>query len=535
VACKPALLRPCTALLAAAGAFIAGTAPSQAQEQFVMPYRCTSSSGRVVLAPAREQSYRIYGVHEQRQFTACSPVNPKLCRSWRLHRFDIDCGGARVSWLSVVGAASEQRTGRAWVENGRLRMRMGPWWAIGSDPGRFGPYTWRDRTPQDPCPPGRWPGRYDDDCMDARFDRGRIRAPVVVELPPGFAPLLDLAGAFIGQETPHAAAKSPNARAEPPQQMAPKMSRVEPGRDVPGKVAGVQTLPATPDRSPATAQPPVPVAAMAVPTASAGPVGPAVPQTTTAAEVATRSSTSSDPKILNRPAAASSTDKDLANPSMAAWQREPPGGRPTGTDAASLPAPDAAATRDIAPAAPPRPDNKTTHALRRPQMSGSLTAATGISTGQAVFGFAGVITVMLSLFAWTRARESRRMAAAGAREVASVALDGDAASAPGYRLSTTGHTQRGRPAPHAPPLAAQSPAPLALPDDWLPRNREEACRIIGASPDASEAVIKKIVDALRQSWHPDHAAGSADQGAREQRMKQINVAWDIISGKRTQH
>jgi hypothetical protein len=317
--------------------------------------------------------------------------------------------------------------------------------------------------------------------------------------------------------------------------MAPKMSRVEPGRDVPGKVAGVQTLPATPDRSPATAQPPVPVAAMAVPTASAGPAGPAVPQTTTAAEVATRSSTSSDPKILNRPAAASSTDKDLANPSMAAWQREPPGGRPTGTDAASLPAPDAAATRDIAPAAPPRPDNKTTHALRRPQMSGSLTAATGISTGQAVFGFAGVITVMLSLFAWTRARESRRMAAAGAREVASVALDGDAASAPDYRLSTTGHTQRGRPAPHAPPLAAQSPAPLALPDDWLPRNREEACRIIGASPDASEAVIKKIVDALRQSWHPDHAAGSADQGAREQRMKQINVAWDIISGKRTQH
>jgi DnaJ-class molecular chaperone len=86
-------------------------------------------------------------------------------------------------------------------------------------------------------------------------------------------------------------------------------------------------------------------------------------------------------------------------------------------------------------------------------------------------------------------------------------------------------------------LTAQSPAPLPLPqpDDWLPRNREEACRIIGASPDASEAVIKKIVDALRQSWHPDHAAGSADQGAREQRMKQINVAWDIISGKRTQH
>ncbi len=44
--------------------------------------------------------------------------------------------------------------------------------------------------------------------------------------------------------------------------------------------------------------------------------------------------------------------------------------------------------------------------------------------------------------------------------------------------------------------------------------------------------MKKIVDGLRQSWHPDLARTEADRRLREVRMKQINAAWEILQGKR---
>ncbi|WP_244531018.1 J domain-containing protein [Hyphomicrobium facile] len=56
----------------------------------------------------------------------------------------------------------------------------------------------------------------------------------------------------------------------------------------------------------------------------------------------------------------------------------------------------------------------------------------------------------------------------------------------------------------------------------------EAYRILGLNPDAPDAAVKKIVDALRMSWHPDHARDEADRLYREQRIKQINAAWDLL-------
>jgi DnaJ-class molecular chaperone len=53
-------------------------------------------------------------------------------------------------------------------------------------------------------------------------------------------------------------------------------------------------------------------------------------------------------------------------------------------------------------------------------------------------------------------------------------------------------------------------------------------QVLGASADAGPSVLKKIVEGLRQSWHPDLARSDEDRGYREQRMAQINVAWDII-------
>jgi hypothetical protein len=64
-----------------------------------------------------------------------------------------------------------------------------------------------------------------------------------------------------------------------------------------------------------------------------------------------------------------------------------------------------------------------------------------------------------------------------------------------------------------------------------PSTVEEACTFLGVNPRASEAVVKKVVDALRQNWHPDLAADDIDRRAREDRIKQINAAWDLIRAR----
>lgn len=66
----------------------------------------------------------------------------------------------------------------------------------------------------------------------------------------------------------------------------------------------------------------------------------------------------------------------------------------------------------------------------------------------------------------------------------------------------------------------------------VPKSRAEAFEVLGLNPDSSEANLKRIVDALRMGWHPDHAKDDADKALREERTKQINIAWDLIVGKR---
>ena len=172
------------------------------------------------------RSYRIYGQREERPYTVCSPINPNACRTWLLHRFDLDCGGERVDWLSVVEAASEQTTGRAWVENGRLRMRMNQYWS-------------RDGGGQDddPCPRWRRHGPYGDDCAGRGGSR---RRGSVVEMPPGFAPAFGLPIRFVGSDLPptqatRAAARRRRRRADPSWSARVEPPRDMPARDMPGR------------------------------------------------------------------------------------------------------------------------------------------------------------------------------------------------------------------------------------------------------------------------------------------------------------
>jgi hypothetical protein len=65
-----------------------------------------------------------------------------------------------------------------------------------------------------------------------------------------------------------------------------------------------------------------------------------------------------------------------------------------------------------------------------------------------------------------------------------------------------------------------------------PRDRHEAYEALGVNADVDSRTLKKLVDALRACWHPDLAKDEPDRVLREERMKRINVAWDIINAKR---
>ena len=244
-----------------------------AAELLVMPYACTVADGQPMLTPAPEQSHRIIGHREQRTFTACSSANPGMCRTWTVHRFDLDCDGARVPWVSVVAAAAGPRSQRAWVEGDRLAVRMPPSWSF---------------EPDDPC--ARGPAFAD------RFGFGRMRRycadrraatpPPVVEMPPGFAPMLGIDGYFVrALPTPSASPPAP-----PPAVGAPaphKPLRVEPP---------VHALPDT------AAPPADPPAAKVAPPAPPAPKVAAKPPPKAAAP-APAAGDPVVPKIINRPEA----------------------------------------------------------------------------------------------------------------------------------------------------------------------------------------------------------------------------------------
>ena len=130
---------------------------------------------------------------------------------------------------------------------------------------------------------------------------------------------------------------------------------------------------------------------------------------------------------------------------------------------------------------------------------------------------------------WRWSRGPKRLAPPSTRDIASISLSG---APKGTALSL--ERAAGAPALQAPPPPLPGNADPSSPDDLpMPATYAEALKILGAGPDASLAAIKKIVDGLRQSWHPDLARSEADRRQRQRRLQQINVAWDLVSQRRS--
>jgi hypothetical protein len=453
--------------------------PTRAEEMLLMPFRCSMIAGRPVLTPSSDEGYRILGPREQRTFTACSPVHPDTCKQWTVHRFELECGGMRVSWASVAVAADGPRNPRAWIEDGQVRVRMGPWWNM---------------PPGDPC--GRT-GLYEDRWRAREFarycaERRGSLPPAIVDMPAGFAPMLGTGGIFVATGTPRSGGPPQVASGVPPAHAVPSRPPPLP-RDTAKEIAKRPTVP--PEQ---TSKTPPPVLA-------AAPPAPAPP------------GTAEHPTIINHP----EPPQEAAPPPPP--KELPPKEFPPNPEegAAKFGAPALKQVAEQLPSAPARKDTGTAQSI---EVSLISMAGTPIAM---LTGLAMVAAFTAGTFAWLRKHERASRAGAASREFASASLT------PAQNAVTVSANVEPDAGPPSTPVYSST---FLRGPTWIPRNRAEALTVLGmgVTPDATQVAIKRIVDGLRLSWHPDHAKDEADRQSRESRLKQINAAWDILNGVRAE-
>jgi len=387
----------CTAVL------LAGFAGAAAAEE-VMPFACRADGGRVLLSPGPMQSYSIVGAHERRNFTACSPARPNRCRSFDLHRFEIDCGGATVNWLAVVAALGPWTDRPYSIRGGRVRIEAGP---------RYYGAPMPCRVPV-PYGPARLYG-----------PRGFYGAP-----------------AFYGPRFMVVPCPGPAPRqfVNLPRGFAPIPARLVSFTSVPDPVAQAE------------AAPPLPLRKEASGAASAA-------------------------KLAGREVAKKSEPEPSPSATLASVESETTG-------------------------AIPAPVSKASGSARQ-----NLLGAIG-------FGLASLLLFGTALLLSRRRSRAVQLAVPLSREPAGTLCRKTAPNSP-----------------QSPQALAPSPK-LPADDESLPSTLVEALNVLGASPETGLDMLKILVKGLRRRWHPDHALNEEDRRARERKLKQINVAWDIVCGER---
>jgi len=334
-----------------------------------------------------------------------------------------------------------------------------------------------------------------------------------VEMPAGFAPMLELDAIFVADETP---APGPGPAAAPlvAEKPVPKPTRVEappPAREAEKPVK----------------EPPAPPVAKSVPVPA--PSNPAKSESTPGApatETVVAAGTPLAPTIINGP----------NSPSAKAGPEQQASAAPETTSALAdtKDAPVAVAESDTRNEPAPHAE-QATPAAEGKSKSIAVTLVDGLtkSLSPALLGVGGVTMLGLLALLFVYRRDQAQPGFTLARDIAAVSLDGRAG---GRELVRAGRWLATAAPPGGPP---QSPAPQRVgpPVNWgdaIPQTREEALQVLGmgVAPEVNETAIKKIIDGLRLSWHPDYADNPQDRELRELRMKQINAAWEIIIGRR---
>lgn len=538
-------------IVLAAVTWIGAASFAAAAEQVSIPYRCHTAGNTVQLTPSESRRYDIYGKREQDIITACPNGDQSRCKSWRVHKFDINCAGARVPWLDIVAAANAQSGGPARAQGNKLFVRMDPWWAR-RDGDRFGQrprlseYGEADRRPSD--------YRY--------RPTGRERE---IEMPAGYAPMTGIRAQFVDGAPGADNGLDRGGYGEQPGPQPGPMARAEP----------------MPSERPLAA-PPAPVPAQR-PAAAAEPNKPVIPPSGAKTTLRDAGHTF-PPKPIDSKPEPPKTGVKVEAPKVAPSETQKSATDGASKDVATKPATDnkpetatsvaTAVPAAATPAASPSPAADSTSttpkllngpgAMEPPKPTGPpvITSAssssgdsagpngTQIAAGPAVaipvtiepgparpvtlpfvFLVGSLILLAASGAQWLWRQNRSPAAATGRRSISDVWLENSASR------ELVAVPDEAAPRSTVPPLVTTSAAPIdavtvagpVLEKTWVPSTRDEALQVLGAGPDASADVLKKIVDGLRMSWHPDHARSPEEYSARHDRMRQINVAWDILS------
>ena len=525
-------MRRVPVMFIALSALVAGAVPggqASADELVVMPYACSPSAGGPLMRPAQQVGHRVIGRREQRVFRACSAANPGMCRQWTVHRFDFDCGGTPMPWINAV-AAAEAGQGDVWLQEGRLHLRM--------------PLDW-GMAPDDPCaampyPPQRWRQRG---LARHCADRAANMPPPVVEFPPGFAPVFSLDPIFVPAPPAQGEQRPPvETSAAPPRSIEPPPTAAVP-EPAPKVAAAKEPAPpakkmveSTEPPAAKTAEPPPKTVAAKEPT----PPAPVPAKRPAASETATASpsapaGTPVAPRIIN---------KDWASAPETGAQAEPKTAPPPPTSGKVASGNEAARTF-----AESRIKTETGIVTSSTNKTEAATAAPSTPAASPEAGTTQFSVVMISVglalllaaigFTILRAhrREHAELTAMTARDFGSVPL-GSRPDHAAPNIVPVPATPRAAPARGAHLMSRLAPrsgnGAALVGSGQMPETREEALQVLGMglAGDTGLTAVKKVVDGLRMSWHPDYAVDHSDRAAREQRMKQINAAWEILNGSR---
>jgi hypothetical protein len=456
-----------------------GATITVAAEQLVMPFACEIDRGRVALRPSAPRSYPILGERAEQGVTSCRTLAGD-CRAVVAQRFWVACGGARVPWVEIAAKARGHGLRSVWMDEGRMNVVL-------------------PRPPGSPAPTCKsTPG------LLGLFESGRKCLPwhksERLVLPRGFAPVAE-----VGARIETAAVETMVTGTAPARYVEDAVGTgAESSRP---RAAGRLGIGAEPFAEAELAP------AAAVPDAARSWV-------TVVREERPVAAADADSMAWSVTAMLASLLSAMA---WYAWRVNPGaliavGG---GLRARRWRHGFERGARQLAQFA---------QLAQRTSRAGDASLVNGADAVAALLKQAEAeVAALTSARPLREALEAELGVVRQRLTVARAAITGSGGQPqrPAFR-SLVRDLERIR------RIVESAAASLAVPRAGvrMPRTRSEAYDVLGVNPDVNEAIVKKVADALRVSWHPDHAKDEEDRCAREARMKQLNIAWDLISARR---
>ena len=459
--------------IAATGAAAAGDA---AAGRIVMPFSCVVDGGRLKVTPSARRQYAIVGPRDEQGIRICVSGATK-CRAVTVHRFSIACGEARVPWMKVVVATRAFGLGRTWISNGRLNVM----WKSPRTGGACG-----SAPPVGFTLPFFQNGHSKSDCTSGNSAHR-------VLLPAGFAPLTEIGARLFASPAVVDEQPEPPSQSAPPPPVATVMAERLP--DAPA-IGGV---PVSDDarRWFSVVTPAGEFAAPPEPASAWMPLG-------LLAAALTGLLAMSAALYRYRGLKPARVDLNVrrlrrgvvgyAGHVASRLKRAP------GSFRLPVKAPDGAAS--------------VAAYLERAQQTVER------------LGSAGPLREVLR--DELRVVRQRLEAAIKASEEEKSAGAASPPKAPAMFRALVRDLERICRISDSAAASLSGQANVIA----MPRTRAEAYTLLGVNPDVSEAVLKKLSDALRMSWHPDLARDDSDRAMREDRIKQINIALELIRSEK---